>query len=65
MNRFDHLHKQYREKKMKERKERLLASSRNSIDTNGGGTSGYRFKQGPNTGIVAGHISVNHQNSKI
>tara|TARA_B100000676_G_scaffold303496_1_gene354111 strand:- start:253 stop:450 length:198 start_codon:yes stop_codon:yes gene_type:complete len=65
MNRFDHLHKQYREAKMKERKERLLQSSRPTIDTNGGGTSGYRFKQGPNTGAVAGHISVDHQNRSI
>ena len=62
MNRFDHLHKQYREKKMKERKERLLASSRNTIDTNGGGTSGYRFKHGPRVGHVAGHITVPAKN---
>ena len=65
MNRFDHLHKMYREAQILKRKERLLAGSRPAVDANAGGTSGYRFKQGPNTGAVAGHISVDHQNRSI
>ena len=59
MNRFDHLHKQYREARLKERKENLLRRSRTSVESNAGGTSGYRVKQGVNTGKVLGHITVN------
>ena len=42
---------------MKERSDHVLASSRPVVKINGNGTSGYRFKQGPNEGRVAGHIS--------
>ena len=65
MRRFDHLHKKYRETRMKERSDHVLASSRPVVKINGNGTSGYRFKQGPNEGRVVGHISVSHKNSKI
>ena len=50
---------------MKERSDHVLASSRPVVKINGNGTSRYRFKQGPNEGRVAGHISVSHKNSKI
>ena len=62
MNRFDHLHKKYREEKMKARKNRVLAQTRPIVENNANGTSGYTFKQGPNAGKVAGHISVDHPN---
>jgi len=65
MGRFDHLHKQYRETKMKGRSDHVLASSRPVVRVNGNGTSGYRIKQGPNKGKVAGHMSVQHRNSRL
>ena len=65
MNRFDHLHKKYREEKMKARKEAILNKSRLNVETNGNGTSGYTIQEGKNKNKVAGHISVDHQNKKI
>ncbi len=65
MRRFDQLHKQYREARMKEKSNHALASSRPVVNVNGNGTSGYRFKQGQNKDKVAGHISVPHKNSKL
>jgi len=65
MNRFDHLHKQYREKKLRARKERILANSRDVVEVNGNGTSGYRIKHGENKDRVAGHLTVDHPNKKI
>ena len=61
MNRFDFLHKQYREARVKARKERILQNSQTVISANDTGTSGYRFKAGPNKDRVAGHISVKSQ----
>ena len=63
MNRFDHLHKTYREAKMKARKERILMMSRSEPNINGSGTSGYTVKSGENTGKVLKHISVTSSNS--
>ena len=65
MGRFDHLHKQYREQRMKEKSNRALADSRPVVAVNGNGTSGYRFKEGKNKDKVAGHLSPTHQNSKL
>jgi len=65
MGRFDHLHKTFREQRMKERANNSLASSRPVVAVNGNGTSGYRIKEGPNKGKVAGHISPTHTNSKL
>ena len=65
MGRFDHLHKQYREARMKEKSDRALADSRPVVAVNGNGTSGYRIKEGPNKGKVAGHISPTHTNTKL
>jgi hypothetical protein len=65
MGRFDHLHKQYREARMKEKSNRALADSRPVVNVNGNGTSGYRIKEGPNKDKVAGHLSPIHQNSKL
>ena len=65
MGRFDHLHKTFREQRLKARANQSLASSRPVVAVNGNGTSGYRIKQGPNKDKVAGHMSVIHQNSKI
>tara|TARA_Y100001936_G_C15618846_1_gene430556 strand:+ start:364 stop:516 length:153 start_codon:yes stop_codon:yes gene_type:complete len=50
---------------MKERSDHVLASSRPVVKVNGNGTSGYRIKQGPNKGKVAGHVSVTHKNGRI
>ncbi len=65
MGRFDHLHKQYREQRMKERANNSLASSRPVVAVNGSGTSGYRIKEGPNKDKVTGHVTIVHKNSKI
>jgi|TARA_B100001175_G_C19468754_1_gene620568 hypothetical protein len=65
MGRFDHLHRIYRERKMKARADHNLASSRPVVAVNGNGTSGYRIKEGPNKDKVAGHISVYHKNGNI
>ncbi len=65
MGRFDHLHKTFREHRLKERAVNSLRSSRPVVAVNGNGTSGYRIKQGPNKDKVAGHMSVVHKNSKI
>tara|TARA_B100001057_G_scaffold160630_1_gene161246 strand:- start:1389 stop:1598 length:210 start_codon:yes stop_codon:yes gene_type:complete len=62
MNRFDFVHKQYREKKERARRERLIGSNRPAVEVNGNGTSGYRFKEGSNAGKVAGHLNVDHPN---
>ena len=65
MGRFDHLHKQFREQRMKERANNSLQSSRPVVAVKGSGTSGYRFKEGVNKDKVAGHVSVVHKNSNI
>ena len=65
MGRFDHLHKTFREQRLKERANNSLRSSRPVIAVNGNGTSGYRIKEGVNKDKVAGHMSVVHKNSKI
>ena len=44
------------------RKENILHKARREVDINGGGTSGYVVKSGPNTGKILKHISVKHQN---
>jgi len=62
MNRFDHLHKSYREQKMRERKEKILATTRKEVNVYGNGTTGYTVTTGPNSGKVLKHISINHDN---
>ena len=63
MNRFDHLHKQYREARVKARQERVLQQSRPIVDANANGTQGYVVKQGPNTGKYLKHVSIVHPNA--
>jgi hypothetical protein len=63
MNRFDHLHKQYREARVKARKERLLQQSRPIVDANANGTQGYVVKQGPNIGKILAHNSPKSNNN--
>jgi len=65
MGRFDHLHKTFREQRLKDKANNNLAKSRPVVAVNGNGTSGYRIKEGVNKNKVAGHVSVIHQNSKI
>ena len=65
MGRFDHLHKTFREQRLKERANKSLQNSRPVVAVKGNGTSGYRIKEGVNKNKVAGHVSVIHQNSKI
>ena len=65
MGRFDHLHKTFREQRLKEKANKSLQNSRPVVAANGNGTSGYRIKEGVNKNKVAGHVSVIHQNSKI
>jgi hypothetical protein len=40
----------------------LLERSKPVVEINGSGTTGYRFKTGPNKDRVAGHITVEHPN---
>jgi len=63
MNRFDHLHKQYREARVKARKERVLQSSRTVVDANAHGTQGYVVKHGPNVGKILAHRPVKSTNN--
>ena len=65
MGRFDHLHKTFREQRLKEKANKSLQNSRPVVAVNGNGTSGYRIKEGVNKNKVAGHVSVVHKNSKI
>ena len=65
MGRFDHLHKTFREQRLKEKANKSLQNSSPVVAVNGNGTSGYRIKEGVNKNKVAGHVSVVHQNSKI
>ena len=65
MGRFDHLHKTFREQRLKEEANKSLQNSRPVVAVNGNGTSGYRIKEGVNKDKVAGHMSVVHKNSKI
>ena len=65
MGRFDHLHKTFREQRLKEKANKSLQNSRPVVAVNGNGTSGYRIKEGVNKNKVAGHVSVIHQKSKI
>ena len=65
MGRFDHLHKTFREQRLKDKANNTLAKSRPVVSVNGNGTSGYRIKEGVNKNKVAGHVSVIHQNSKL
>jgi len=44
--------------KEKEAKEKLLLRARKEVDINGGGTSGYTIKEGPNKGKILSHISI-------
>ena len=63
MNRYDYLLKSYREQKAKERKEKILMKTRSEVNVYGNGTSGYTVTNGPNSGKVLKHISVNHNNN--
>ena len=65
MGRFDHLHKTFREQRLKARTNHNLAKSRPVVAVNGNGTSGYRIKEGVNKDKVAGHLSPIHQNTKL
>ena len=58
MNRYDYLLSTYRNQKIRERKERILQSSRLEVDINGNGTRGYLIKEGVNTGKILRHKSI-------
>ena len=63
MNRFDFVHKQYREAQELARKRHILSSNRREVDINANGTSGYVVKHGPNTGRVLAHRSQKSTNN--
>lgn len=63
MNRFDHLHRMYREEKMRERKRKALCYSRSEVDINANGTSGYMVKNGLNEGRILSHNSPKSTNN--
>ena len=52
MNRYDYLLKSYREQKMRERKEKILANTRSEVNVYGNGTTGYTVTTGANDAIV-------------
>jgi hypothetical protein len=60
--RFDHLLKQYSLSQMQKKICNLLERSKPVVEVNGSGTTGYRFKNGPNKDRVAGHIKLEHPN---
>jgi len=63
MNRFDHLHRMYREEKQRERKRNILNHARHEVDINGNGTSGYVVKHGHNEGKILAHRSPKSTNN--
>lgn len=63
MNRFDYLHKTYRQARERSRKERILMMSRSEPNINANGTSGYAVKQGINQGMVLAHRTVRSTNN--
>lgn len=63
MNRFDFVHKRYREEREMARKRHVLSSTRSEVDINANGTSGYVVKHGPNTGRVLAHRSHKSTNN--
>ena len=62
MNRFDHLHKTYREARVRARKEAILAKSRPEVGINAGGANAYRVQNGVNAGRDLKHISTHKDN---
>jgi len=45
------------------KKAKAMFSSKNEVEINGNGTSGYVVKHGPNKGKVLGHISQKSTNN--
>lgn len=63
MERHTFMLKQYAEQQNRKKKIQALWRARNEVDINGGGTSGYVVKNGPNTGRILGHYSPKSTNN--
>lgn len=62
-NRHYYTLNQYRTSKQNQRKEFTLFKSRQEVEVNGNGTSGYTVKSGDNEGRVLAHRSQKHNNN--
>ena len=58
MERHSFMLKQYSEQQAQKRKLQILWKSRQEVDINANGTSGYMVKAGANEGKILGHKSV-------
>ena len=63
MDRHTIVLEKYSKSKDHEKKEKALFSARKEVEINGGGTSGYRIKHGPNKDKILGHYSPKANNN--
>jgi hypothetical protein len=63
MDRHTRVLEKYTKNKEADRKNATLFSARKEVNINGGGTSGYIVKNGPNKGKILGHYSPKANNN--
>ena len=63
IGRFTHLFKKRAEKSSMRKKAEAMFSSKEEVNINGNGTSGYTVKHGANKGKILGHISKKSTNN--
>ena len=63
MDRHTRVLEKYSKSKDLEKKVKTMFSARKEVEINGGGTSGYRIKHGPNKDKILGHYSPKANNN--
>ena len=63
MDRHTRVLEKYSKAKDQEKKVKAMFSARKEVDINGGGTSGYVVKHGPNKDKILGHYSPKANNN--
>ena len=63
MDRHTIVLEKYSKSQDQKKKEKILFSARKEVEINGGGTSGYRIKHGPNKDKVLAHTKVKSTNN--
>lgn len=63
IGRFTHLFKKRAEKSAMRKKVEAMFSSKEEVNINGNGTSGYTVKAGANKGKILGHVSKKSTNN--
>ena len=63
IGRFTHLFKKRVEKSAMRKKVEAMFSSKEEVNINGNGTSGYTVKAGANKGKILGHVSKKSTNN--